>query len=324
MKRLRLTFRQFSFAGVAMASIVVLFLLSCTSRSELIDLNGLDSIATKSPSPMKMVEPEKVHLIAPRDIAVKDHFSFMDSLVNHYKSGPLEKLDEYALVLFNPGILDSLRNTDYYIQKKKGNFLYDQAKAVVIHQGDTIHIPNCDDIASIHQKLDSTIIDVNIPEYRLRILQGNDTILNCKVRVGRNDTAYLPLIGHTVDLKTPIGKGEIIRVEKKPTYVNPDTGEKFDQTKRDDGRVTMMPVIPWIEPTINGTRFGSMIHPTTNPRSLGKAISHGCIGTTEADAWTIFYHAPIGTSVIFRYNLTSKDRSGKITKLRDIYHQGSK
>ena len=76
-----------------------------------------------------------------------------------------------------------------------------------------------------------------------------------------------------------------------------------------------MPQIPWIETEINGVRNGQMIHPTTNPKTLGKAYSNGCIGTTEADAWIIYYYAPIGTPIEIKYDLKNED--GKT--LIDIY-----
>lgn len=85
-----------------------------------------------------------------------------------------------------------------------------------------------------------------------------------------------------------------------------------------------MPIIPWIEPSINGIRYGALIHPTTNPETLGKAYSHGCVGTTEQDAWFIYYNAPIGTPVFFRYDLTVIQPSGDILFLKDIYELGIK
>ena len=77
-----------------------------------------------------------------------------------------------------------------------------------------------------------------------------------------------------------------------------------------------MPRIPWIEPQIDGHRFGHMIHPTTNPKTLGKAYSNGCIGTSEADAWRIYYYAPIGTKVNFRYDLIIENERGDTIQLK--------
>jgi Uncharacterized protein conserved in bacteria len=316
MKPIGLTFHRLSATWVMVLSSLLVW--NCSTEPNLIDIDGLDSVsATRPVSKRKALM--KVAVIVPRDITINHYFQFIDSLVSVYRTDDIPSLNEYILIHTNPWIIDTLRKTDYYIQKEKKYFLYDQSQAIVLHQGDSIIIPDRATIKKIDHEIKSIIIDVNIPEFKLRIFQNADAIFTCRVRVGRNDTAYLPLVGHVVDMKTPSGQGEIIRVEKRPTYVNPDTGEKFEMTKRDDGRVTKMPIIPWIEPTINGIRYGTMIHPTTNPRSLGRAVSHGCIGTTEADAWSIFYYAPIGTKVVFRYDLRIINAEGVAVQLRDIY-----
>jgi L,D-transpeptidase ErfK/SrfK len=61
------------------------------------------------------------------------------------------------------------------------------------------------------------------------------------------------------------------------------------------------------------------MHPTTNPVTLGKAVSNGCIGTNEADAWVIYYYAPINTKINITYNLNIKSNTDKNIILRDIY-----
>ena len=81
-----------------------------------------------------------------------------------------------------------------------------------------------------------------------------------------------------------------------------------------------MPQIPFIETEINGIRNGQLIHPTTNPITLEKAYSNGCIGTKEADAWVIYYYAPIGTKIRIRYDINVKNSMGKKIVLKDIYN----
>jgi L,D-transpeptidase ErfK/SrfK len=63
------------------------------------------------------------------------------------------------------------------------------------------------------------------------------------------------------------------------------------------------------------------MHPTTNKSTLGKAISNGCIGMSEADAWTLYYHAPLGTPVEFRYDLHVMDSAENIQNLPNIYNR---
>ncbi|MFK7811100.1 MAG: L,D-transpeptidase, partial [Maribacter sp.] len=57
----------------------------------------------------------------------------------------------------------------------------------------------------------------------------------------------------------------------------------------------------------------------TNPETLEKAYSNGCIGTTEADAWIIYYYAPLGTSIEIKYDLNPAKFKNTNTSLKDIY-----
>jgi len=124
------------------------------------------------------------------------------------------------------------------------------------------------------------------------------------------------------DLKTKQGKGRIIGFRKNPDFYNPKTGKRFFVTRRDDGETTLMPQIPWIVTEIGGLKNGQLIHPTTNPKTLGKAYSNGCIGVKESDAWLIYYQCPIGTEINIRYDLKIVDESGTEILLKDIYKQG--
>jgi L,D-transpeptidase ErfK/SrfK len=140
------------------------------------------------------------------------------------------------------------------------------------------------------------------------------------VRVGRNEKKYLEMSGRVQDLKTKTGKGEIVAHVRNPRFVNPVNNHQYFVTKRDDEKVTKLPQIPFIETEINGFRYGQMIHPTTNPETLGKAYSNGCIGTNEGDAWVIYYYAPINTKINIRYNLNVKGIDGVSLVLKDIYN----
>ena len=128
------------------------------------------------------------------------------------------------------------------------------------------------------------------------------------------------MAGRILDLRTKTGKGKVVRHERFPDFYNPANGHQYYVTNRDDKKVTKLPQIPFIETEINGVRYGQLIHPTTNPKSLGKAYSNGCIGTNETDAWVIYYYAPINTKITIRYDLIIKDSiSGKNISLKDIY-----
>lgn len=257
--------------------------------------------------------------VVPHDVQVKDYFRFMDSLVAQYDSIAPYHLDEYLLVRANPKVLDSLMNTDYYRRMARGEFVYNQRLLTVLHRGDTLFGPDMALAAGIRRRQALTRIDVNIPEFRLRILEGNDTLFSFPVRVGQNKRKYLKTIDRVEDLRTKPGKGKIIRVNKYPVWQDPQTGLKYKVTHRDDGHITKLPQIPWLEAELDGHRYGQMLHPTTNPASLGKAYSNGCVGCGEADAWLLYYYAPIGTPVVFRYDLNVVNEKGDTILLKDVY-----
>jgi L,D-transpeptidase ErfK/SrfK len=223
------------------------------------------------------------------------------------------------MVHSNSWLLDSLRRQDYYIRKEGGDFVGDQKQLVVFRPGDSLRIPSKEQSDDILGQLSRICIDVNIPEYKLRIYEGDIVVHECPVRVGKNERKFLSLAGHEVDLRTPIGEGTIVRIERDPWYINPVDGHRYHSTRRDDGRYTALPRIPFLEPEIANRRSGALIHPTTNRSTLGKAISNGCVGLSEADAWTVYYHAPLGTCVRFRYELSVRDSLGKEVRLQDVY-----
>ena len=127
--------------------------------------------------------------------------------------------------------------------------------------------------------------------------------------------------GRVQDLKTKSGEGSIVKHVRNPRYVNPVNNHEYFVTRRDDEKVTKLPQIPFLETELNGLRYGQLIHPTTNPKTLGKAYSNGCIGTKEADAWVIYYYSPIGTKISIRYNLNVLYEDGEKIVLKDIYNK---
>lgn len=257
--------------------------------------------------------------VVPREIRVRDYFKFMDTLLKRLDGEVAYDLNEYILLRTNPKLLDSLTGTDYYLRKARGEFVYNQKQLAVLHKGDTIFIPGDSLAARVKRRMDATWLDINIPEFRLRIVEGSDTLFTLPVRVGQNRQRFLETIGRDEILRTKTGTGKIIRVNKYPVWTNPVDGEEYKDTERDDGLRTKMPQIPWLEPEINGARYGQMIHPTTNPETLNKAYSNGCIGASEADSWLIYAMAPIGTKVVIRYDRMKITAQGDTVWLRHVY-----
>lgn len=263
--------------------------------------------------------PKPMALEINRDIPVRGYFEFMDSLVAHLDTTLSYCIDEHVIVQANPWLIDTLAHTDYYYQMARDVFCEDPQAMTALGKGQHLIIPDSVQADSISKKMMNTLLDVNIPEYKLRIIEDGQVRYNFPVRVGRNHQKYLAMAGKKVDLRTRTGEGSIIRINRFPVFINPSDNRVYRSTRRDDGMVTKLPGVPWIEPVLDGQRYGQLIHPTTNPATLGKAYSNGCIGVGEGDMWRIYYHAPIGTRVVVRYDLEVIDEKGDTTLLQDIY-----
>lgn len=256
-----------------------------------------------------------------RDVQVKDYFQYLDSLINNFNLEHTYTVSEHVLVRHNPWIIDTLANTDYYRRMEKDSFVYNQKDEIILNKGSQIIIPDSLETQNLLDTFKSTWIDVNIPEFKLRIYKDSIKLYEFPVRVGRNEKKYLKMGDRVTDLRTIPGTGKIVAHVKNPDYHNPTTGQQYYNTNRDDKKNTQLPQIPFIETEINGIRYGQLIHPTTNPKSLGKAYSNGCIGTKEADAWIIYYYAPIDTKISIRYDLNIINEDGEYVKLKDIYEK---
>ena len=286
--------------------------LSAESKSDKLG----QSAAPKPPE----AEPPHAKIPVGKEVVVGKFFQFVEEIVRQNDTLTAYKLTENLLLRANPWILDTLVATDYYVQVSRGNVVYDQQKMVVLRPGDTLLIPGPKTAAALLEKMARTRLDINIPAFEMHILEGDSLLCVVPVRVGKDQKKYLEAVGREVDLRTRTGAGEIIRVNRYPRFVDPVTGKKFKFTKRDDRRTTRMPQIPWLEPSLNGHRYGQMIHPTTNPRTLGKAASNGCIGTSEADGWRVYFFAPVGTKVLIRYDLQAINERGDTLRYDDVYH----
>ena len=250
---------------------------------------------------------------------MRDFYRVMDSIAARYDSIFGDTLSDHILAKANPWIVDTLAGMQYETMMARDSFVYDQRNLIVFKKGDSLRIPRKVEIETIMKDFSETVLDLNIPEYKMRILVGKDTLYSIKTRVGRNERKHLDMAGTEIWLGTDKGTGKIIRHEKYPLFINPADNHRYYVTRRDDYRTTKTPLIPWIEAELDGQRKGDLIHPTTNPVTLGKPYSNGCVGVSEADAWRVYFNAPLGTKVIFRYDLRVKDEKGDTIKLRDIY-----
>ncbi|WP_274474504.1 L,D-transpeptidase [Mangrovimonas aestuarii] len=300
-----------------MLVLLLISLLHCYSFS--FETATSEQITIQKVSYIDSVPEKWVHVDKP--VLIENYFTYIDSLVNQYTPLINYQLSEHIIVRANPSIITTLANTDYYRMMAKDSFVYNQRKMVILKPNDSILIPNALLSKKIVDTFEKTLIDINIPEFKLRIYEGDSLIYTFPIRVGKNTEKYLAMNDKLTSLQTKTGTGTIVRHVRNPDFYNPVDDRRYYYTKRDDGKTTLMPQIPWIETELNGERYGQMIHPTTNPNTLEKAYSNGCIGVKEADAWIIYYYAPIGTKIQIRYDLNIKGDKGQPIKLEDIYQK---
>lgn len=301
---------------------IIIFIFSLTACREPVEEPVVLPGNTDFPGVVDIPAQEEIPfdtVVIPYDIQMNCYFDYMNNLVTKYDTLVNYSLSEHLIVRANPWIIDTLEHTDYYYMMTHDSFVYDQRDLVILRKSDTIFIPNERQAQQLIDYQQKIVLDLNIPEFKLRIWDGADTLFTFPVRVGRNERKYLAMSGGTTDLRTRPGLGKIIRINRNPAFIDPASGKPFTHTRRDDGKTTVMPLIPWIEPEINGHRYGHLIHPTTNPKTLGRAYSNGCVGVREGDMWRIYYYAPLGTKVVFRYDLDVISEQGDTLRLRDIY-----
>ena len=272
----------------------------------------------KSIEDTKVVE-KPIEIVVNKDVPIRSYFKWMDSIVAQHNQTHNYTIDEYIIVHNNKWIIDTLAHTDYYYLKEKGIFNEDSQSLIALKKDQVLVIPDSLQTQKLQAQLDNTSLEVNIPEFRLRIIQDDTEIYKFPVRVGKVGKRYMAMAKANVDMRTKPGVGEIVRVNKEPTFANPTNNRKYARTNRDDKKNTALPAIPWLEPEINGNRYGHLIHPTTNLATLEKASSNGCIGLRESDAWIVYYYAPLGTKVVIKYELRGKNDAGETIEFENIY-----
>ncbi|HKK47299.1 MAG TPA: L,D-transpeptidase, partial [Balneolaceae bacterium] len=303
---------RFRYALGLLATAVIL-LFPCDKKESVVFANG--SHAKNPPS-----EPQIIYVFKDT-VKLKDYFKVMDAIVSHYDSLLAYPISEHLIVRNNPWVIDSLAATDYYRLKERGITCKNPEELPILRPGQYLIIPDSAAVDSLNRLFKQTYLDINIPEFNLRVRQKGSMIYTFPVRVGRNERRYLAMADRVVNLRTKTGEGTIIRHIKDPVFINPTNDRVYHVTRRDDGVVTKLPNIPWLEPEINGVRYGQLIHPTTNIETLGKTDSNGCIGTSEAAAWFIYYYAPVGTRIVIRYDLEVVNENGNTVRFQNVYNQ---
>lgn len=119
-------------------------------------------------------------------------------------------------------------------------------------------------------------IVVSIPDRKLALLEDGQVVKIYSVAVGAEATP------------SPDGEFKIINRVDKPTYYHPG---KVIPAGRSNPLGTR-----WIG--LNKAHYG--IHGTNEPRSIGKAASHGCIRMAHKDLEELFTMVRTGDTVIIR------------------------
>lgn len=289
---------------------LTLAIVSCQNR------NKTDGVKHKSDT---LTVNAPIELRVDKDVQIKSYFQWMDSIVETHNLNHNYTIDEYIIVHNNNWIIDTLAHTDYYYLKDRGIFSEDPQALFALKKDQVLEIPDSIQTQKIREQLSNTHLELNIPEYRIRIFQNEKEIYKFPVRVGKPGEKYMAMAKRKVDMRTMPGIGEIVRVNKDPIYMNPVDNRRYEKTNRDDKKRTGLPAIPWLEPSINGVKIGQLIHPTTNLATLEKPASNGCIGLRESDAWIVYYYAPLGTKLIVKYELEGRNDQGEIVQFEDIY-----
>ncbi len=296
----------------------ILLLIFSLTLVSCLDTNKSNSGEDKSTPDTKVAEIP-IEILVTKDVPIHSYFKWMDSIVAQHNETHNYTIDEYIIVHNNKWIIDTLAHTDYYYLMDKGIFNEDSQALLALQKDQVLLIPDSIQAQKIQTQLDNTSLELNIPEFRLRIIQDDKEIYKFPVRVGQVGKRYMAMAKGTVDMRTKPGIGKIVRVNKEPTFANPTNNRKYERTNRDDGKNTALPAIPWLEPEINGNRYGHLIHPTTNLATLEKAYSNGCIGLRESDAWIVYYYAPLETRVVIKYELKGKNDAGEPVEFKNIY-----
>ncbi|HRX22041.1 MAG TPA: peptidoglycan-binding protein [Syntrophomonadaceae bacterium] len=120
------------------------------------------------------------------------------------------------------------------------------------------------------------VISIDVTKRRLTFSQNGDAPRSYKIGVGKKSTP------------TPLGNWSVVQKATNP-------GGPF-------GARWMRLSIPW---------GGYGIHGTNNPKSIGKAYSHGCIRMYNEDVIELYDMTPIGTSV----NILGQAYTGRLLQL---------
>ncbi len=167
---------------ILLGFILLTMLKFCCPKDETIPLSSNFTSAKVHLEPNSTKE-----IIIEKNILIESYFRYIDSVVGKHQSLTRYNLSEHILVRANPWIIDTFQNTDYYRMKARDSFVYNQKKMIALPKGNSIVIPDSIQAKKIQVAFEKTVIDINIPEYKLRINEDSTLLFEFPIRVGRDE-----------------------------------------------------------------------------------------------------------------------------------------
>jgi lipoprotein-anchoring transpeptidase ErfK/SrfK len=136
--------------------------------------------------------------------------------------------------------------------------------------------------SSLKVPTEAMSILVDKDEYRLYVLLGGCVIKDYPIGIGKNE-------------KTPEGRFTIQSKVKNPQWTNPETGKALNV-----GEPGHLIGTRWMSFSNEHGKTGFGIHGTTEPDSIGRAESAGCVRMLKADVEELYDLVPQGSEVVIR------------------------
>lgn len=141
---------------------------------------------------------------------------------------------------------------------------------------------------------DSRLIVVEIENRKLKFYENEEMKKEFSVRVGKKETP------------TPVGEGYVFEKRERAIFRYhdpPNKGKIIRWSQLSDGQRVL---IPYEKIKALGFRINNCdadkysIHSVTDPETIGKAISGGCVGIGIEDMLELFPLVELGTKIIIK------------------------
>lgn len=163
-----------------------LALASCVNKNK-------NHVEDKQQTETNEIAKKSIELRINEDVPINSYFKWMDSIVAVHNQTHNYDIDEYLIVHNNPWIIDTLAHTDYYYLMDRGIFNEDSQSLIALKKDQVLVIPDSLQTQELKAQLDATSLELNIPEFRLRIIQNENELYKFPVRVGKVGKKYLEM-----------------------------------------------------------------------------------------------------------------------------------